>query len=155
MAPIAARDIISDANIGAIVHPSNLNPRRTVGGGRTVLARTFARWRSDARNLVAQKLARCGSTIFACFRRGKLDCAHEFKLNPLLDSCQYLASRKSHAPLHTAIPVGCHPCVASPTKFCASPSGRALGASRPESLTAFGIFTLCYGPMLLLPREAD
>jgi hypothetical protein len=82
MAPAAARNIISDGNIGAMARPSNSYPRRMLGGVRTLSARIFARLRKGARNLVAQNLARCGSNVFARFAWGKLDCAHEFKLNP-------------------------------------------------------------------------
>jgi len=130
MAPTAGLGITSDANIGVMVRLNNSNPRRMFGGVRTLSARIFARLRKGAQNFVAQKLARCGSAMFARFPQGKLDGTHEFKLNPLLDSCQCSASRKTHGPPHTAIPVGCHHAVAL-TRSGASPSGRALGAFAP------------------------
>jgi len=95
-------------NIGVLVRLNNSNPRRMFGGVRMLSARIFARLRKGAQNFVAQKLARCGSAIVARFLRNKLDCTYEFKLNPLLDRCQCFATRKMHAPQHTAIPVGCH-----------------------------------------------
>jgi hypothetical protein len=82
IAPTAARGITSNANIGVMVRLSNSTPGRMLGSARMLSARIFARLRKGAHNFVAQKLARCGSLVFA-FPRGKLDCTHGVQIESL------------------------------------------------------------------------